>query len=250
MWFALFVCLGFRMVHAQDPAGSWLSYAAATQGANAKITALNCSWVVPKDPIQLTGSNAPGWWYGVQTANGRGALIQPILAWADGAPRWTIFNGVFDWNDGSWHQSRQITVKSGAKIAASVVYDASDKRYVMTISDTSTGQTISTPYMEHPGQIESVAYFVLEHQPRSCRAYPPDGQMSFTNIVMEVDGKKVTPKWEAKQERPACDSQAIIVSPTEIKFTWSASSANLTNFDDTAPAEDFNRFRHHWTTNQ
>jgi len=247
MWIVSFIVLG--MVSAQDPSNSWLSYAAATGGSSAKITALNTTWKVPQDPVQKSGSNAPGWWFGVQTANGRGALIQPILAWADGSPQWTIFNGVFDWNDQSWHQSRQIVVSPGDTITSSVIYDASGKRFVMWIASKESGKSVTTPYKEHAGQIESVAYFVLEHAPNSCKAYPPDGELTFTNIVMEVDGKVITPKWEAKQQRPACSSEAMIVSSSEIKFTWSAHSNNSTSA--TYVGKDhpsFPRFRSHWST--
>lgn len=33
---------------------------------------------------------------------------------------------------------------------------------------------------------ESTAYFVLEHQPSHCNAYPESGQMSFKDIYVEV----------------------------------------------------------------
>lgn len=252
MWVNLISPLLFCLASAQDPSNSWLSYAAATEGASAKVTALNCSWKVPADPLQKQGSNAPGWWFGIQTANGKGALIQPILAWADGTPQWTIFNGVFDWNDRSWHQSKQITVQPGDQIDSAVVYDAAKKEFVMYIVKRG-GTPIITPYKEYSGQIESVAYFVLEHQPRSCKSYPPDGKMSFTNIVMQVDGKTVTsPKWHAEQQKPACDSKAVIVSPTQIDFTWSASSTNMTNLDESYVSDEdlpaFARFGRRWST--
>lgn len=217
----VFVCSMFALsTMAQDPSGSWLSYAVYTQSASAKITMLNTTWKVPANPLQQSGSNAPGWWFGVQTANGRGALIQPILAWADGRPQWTIFNGVYDWNDHSWWSSKQQVVQPGDEITSSVYYDASHGTYYMYIA--ANGHGITSPKKEHAGQVESTAYFVLEHQPSSCKAYPPDGELTFQNIYIEVEGKPVVPKWEAKQERPACDSKAIITSPKEIKFTWSA----------------------------
>merc|ERR1719276_593074 len=64
-----------------DPAGSWLSYAVYTAPAGGLITRVNTTWTVPVGkPTKGYGSNAPGWWYGVQTATGDGALVQPILA--------------------------------------------------------------------------------------------------------------------------------------------------------------------------
>jgi hypothetical protein len=45
---------------ANDPAGSWLSYAAYTDPGHGIITALNTTWTVPSNPASNWGSNAPG----------------------------------------------------------------------------------------------------------------------------------------------------------------------------------------------
>ena len=45
---------------ANDPAGSWLSYAAYTDPGHGIITALNTTWKVPSNPASNWGSNAPG----------------------------------------------------------------------------------------------------------------------------------------------------------------------------------------------
>ena len=95
----------FTLVKGNDPSPGWLSYAGTfTNRANAiiqvaectclsmlyvvwtapnegKVTAVNTTWTVPSRPKRMFGSNAPGWWYGIQTTKGDGALIQPILAW-------------------------------------------------------------------------------------------------------------------------------------------------------------------------
>ena len=52
---------------ADDPAGSWLNYASWTSPNEARITALNTTWKVPSNPATSFGSNAPGWWFGIQT---------------------------------------------------------------------------------------------------------------------------------------------------------------------------------------
>eukprot|EP00944_MAST-04C_sp_MAST-4C-sp1_P010416 g10416.t1 len=207
------------LVKADDPAGSWLSYAAYKAPGSARITLINTSWTVPSDPKTSFGSNAPGWWYGVQTADGAGALIQPILAYGYQGSVFSIFNGVFDWNDGSWHTSDEVyTVQPGDKITSSVVYREKDNSYDMIIA--ADGKSITTNYKILPAQgdkNESVAYFVLEHQPLFCAAYPSDGVCTFENIYIEVDGKAVTPDWKAEQEDPKCDSKATIVNPETIK---------------------------------
>ena len=86
----------------------------------------------------------------------------------------------------------------------------------------SGGKSITTPYTLESGQSadETTAYFVLEHAPDSCSAYPADGVCTFTNISAAVDGKVVTPEWKAVQQLKKCDSVATIVNPETIKFTW------------------------------
>jgi hypothetical protein len=220
---------GFLLLaSASDPAGSWLTYAVYRDASEGRITALNTTWTVPSEPSTPYGSNAPGWWFGTQTSRGDGALVQPILAYGYQGNFYSIFNGVFDWTDGSWHTSDEsVTVQPGDKIMSSVTTSDNGASYDMYIASTQTGKSISTNYRILSGQTatESVAYFVLEHQPQTCAAYPSNGACLFENIYLEVDGKEVqSPAWEAKLEQPACNSKTTIVDPQTIKFTWDASS--------------------------
>jgi len=63
----------------------------------------------------------------------------------------------------------------------------------------------------------------MEHQPDDCGELPSDGQITFTSINIELENKPVTPKWQAFQYQPACNSQAEVLSPTSVKFTWDTS---------------------------
>lgn len=93
----------------------------------------------------------------------------------------------------------------------------------MVITSANTGKTITTDYAIQSGQTatEQTAYFVLEHQPDSCSAYPSNGVATFTNISVAVDGQLVpAPAWQALDERPACSSKTTIVDPQTIKITW------------------------------
>merc|ERR550537_1174174 len=217
------------LLAAQDPAGSWLTYAAYTDPGRGKITALNTTWTVPSNPSTPYGSNAPGWWFGTQTKDGNGALVQPILAYGYQGNFYSIFNGVYDWTDGGWHTSSSITVQPGDEIVSSVT-TKDGENYLMEIAHVGSGRTISTPYKLESRQVEteSTAYFVLEHQPSTCRAYPTNGVCEFSNIYLEVEGQEVSnPQWQAKQERPACDSKTTIVDPRTIKITWDSESDDV-----------------------
>ena len=235
---AVTVAIALHIAGAQDPAGSWLAYARWDAAGDGIITALNCSWVVPNFPTNPRGSNAPGWWFGVQTKEGDGALIQPILAYGYMGNQYTMFNGVFDWTDTSWHTSpEKVTVRPGDVLTSSITYNQPggyhrNPSYTMVISSAQTKRSISTTYELNPRQkgTEQTAYFVLEHQPESCAAYPTDGIATFSNISIAVDHKLVeAPQWQALDERPACSSKATIVDPATIQITWDASSGASSN---------------------
>ena len=210
---------------ADDPASSWLSY--ISYQAEGKVTMVNATWTVPPLPKESFGSNAPGWWFGIQTKDGNGALIQPILAYGYQGPVYTMFNGVFDWTDASWHTSwEKDTVDPGDTLVSSISL-VGDREYEMKITSTKSGKTITTPYKLEDGQSEeeTVVYFVLEHQPDTCAAYPANGECTFSNVYVEVEGKLVAnPTWETHQEQPACDSKAQVVDARTLKITWDASS--------------------------
>ena len=93
----------------------------------------------------------------------------------------------------------------------------------MIISCVETGWSATLTKVVKEGQIEAVAYFVIENTPYSCDGLPANGSITFQNITMEVGGKQVVPQWLAKQERPACNSTAVILSPESIQFTWGTS---------------------------
>ncbi|GHP08400.1 hypothetical protein PPROV_000713900 [Pycnococcus provasolii] len=210
---------------ANDPASSWLTYASfSVPASSGVITRVSTTWTIPTMPAVPFGSNAPGWWFGVQTAGGNGALIQPIMAYGYQGSKFSIFNGVFDWTDESWRTSPEVqTVKPGENIISELAMSPSDTRtYVMKIAKEGN-EPITTPFTLNKRQTdpETVVYFVLEHQPITCKAYPTSEKLTFRNITVEVNGKVVTPTWEIHQEVPACNSRAEAVDAQTLEFTWS-----------------------------
>lgn len=210
-----------------DPAGSWLSYAVYTAPAGSLITQVNTSWNVPVGKPTKSGSNAPGWWYGLQTAKGNGALVQPILACdykGSSCKKGTykIFDGVYDWTTPmhGMYESKVMDAAEGDKINSWI--SCTEESCTQYIENARTGEGAEFPYTLHNKNKddESVLYFVLEHQPRTCDAYPPNGVVVFEDIYVEVDGQAVTPEWTAVQEKPACGSQATVIDSKTLAITW------------------------------
>ena len=63
-------------------------------------------WTSRPRPLRFFGGSAsdvgadPSFWYGLQTARGDGALVQPILAWGQTyRAEYGIFHEGFDWNN-------------------------------------------------------------------------------------------------------------------------------------------------------
>lgn len=202
-----------------DPAGSWLNYAEAVMPGHA-VTYMNATWTVPAYPELPFGSNAPGFWYGVESNDDK-VLIQPILAFGDGLPYYTIFNGEFNWINGEWLPSSAVTVYPGDKIFSSITLLPQLKKYELRIENAKTKKGVTTRYDVFEGKTFDRVYFVLEHQPDACAAYPKSNEVVFENINIEWSGKlNRSPNWSAHAKVPACNSKCTIVSPTSVKFTW------------------------------
>lgn len=110
-------------------------------------------------------------------------LLQPILAWADGAPEYTIFNGEYTWSNGVFTQSKSGVVQPGDTVFGSIVYQESTDTYAMTISCQQTGFSVTT--VKPASGLEFVnAEIVFEHQPDSCSAFPTSNTCTFSNIYV------------------------------------------------------------------
>lgn len=73
-----------------------------------------------------------------------------------------------------------------------------------------------------------------------CGQYPANGQITFTDINIELDNKPVTPSWKGYQcmhyikERfappnwytvnDACNANPTVISPSSVQFTWDTSA--------------------------
>eukprot|EP00966_Prymnesium_polylepis_P086101 1992823-Prymnesium_polylepis.1 len=64
---------------AGDPSRGWLSYAIFEANATDIITSLSATMSVPDKPLH--GGAEPAFWFGVQTHDGDGALVQAAQAY-------------------------------------------------------------------------------------------------------------------------------------------------------------------------
>jgi len=218
MSFSKILCLATlaSTVSANDPADSWLVYAKAA-GSGSKVLSVNATWVVPDYPTIRSNGNAPGWWFGIEP-NPADVLIQPILAYGDGTPDYTIFTGFFDWHGGNWVQSSVEQVVPGDTLEGKIWWNG--KTYMQSIAKKGSKPIVTTVSVNdlHSETFTDV-YFVVEHQPNTCGEYPKNGNVTFTDIsIAWASGTK--PTWTTEQFKPSCNSLGKIISDTELLFTW------------------------------
>lgn len=202
-----------------DPSGGWLTFADFQAESGGRITYMNATWTVPSNPKSNGGS--PALWFGTQTAEGDGALVQPILKWLGNG--WYIFHEIFDWTDRHDQQGPKTRVEPGDSIFASLTYRSKSNSYDMFMTSAKLGKELTYNYKIEKKQtkVESRAFFVLEHQPFSCRELPSNGEITFTDINLQVDGGHVeNAKWVAKQESPKCGSKTTVVDSKTVRISW------------------------------
>jgi hypothetical protein len=140
------------------------------------------------------------------------SINQPSICFAD------------DWPNGNWWQSNDFVVKPGDVIYSELSYDSSSNSYNMLISNTNSSSAVVKsvrPVIDQ--QTYTDVYFVTEHQPDSCTEYPASGGIVFYNIHIAWENRLVVPAWEAHTFQPACNSQAHVISPSSVAFTWDTS---------------------------
>ncbi len=122
---------------------------------------------------------------------------------------------------------------------SSLTYKAADNSYDMFIGVSGDSKrNLRNNYKIEEAQgstTEATAYIVLEHQPSSCKAYPPSGNVTFADIHVEVDGSPVVAQWQAKQENPACGSTAAVIDSSTVSISWSSSSDRASALPLSAP---------------
>ncbi len=214
--------LSAQPIRADDPADSWLVYALASANGS-RVLSVNATWTVPSYPATRAGGNAPGWWFGVEPRPAD-VLIQPIVAYGDGSPEYTIFTGYYSWHNGDWVQSTTQTVKPGDVVLGTIEYQTGNvyKQCISLVGG--RGKPICTQVTKTQtyGEVFTDVYFVVEHQPNSCSEYPANGQVTFTNIQIAWEsGAK--PIWEWHTFQPACNSAGKILNQSAVQFTWSTS---------------------------
>merc|ERR1711865_367570 len=233
--------------YAQDPAEGWMAYAVgAIPSKYDRITHLEMSWKVGENPSRSSAFFSP--WFGMDPADNLN-LIQPVNPWSSGmfSSGWSMYTEYFQWSPTHNSNSQSHSVKAGQTLHGVLDYDASSDSYQLSQTIVETGATSTQVVKCQSGKKYTLPYVVYE-KTFPCKDYPPDGVVTFTDIVAKCDGEDCTDaiKWSSKVKDDNCNMKANILSQTSISITWSTSAAS--KYDNMTRAELHDINMHGWAT--
>lgn len=226
------------LVAAQDPANGWMAYAVgAIPSQYERITKLEMTWTVGESPGSNNAFYSP--WFGMDPADNLN-LVQPVNPWEGRG--WEMYTEYYQWSPSHNSNSQAYSVKPGQTLHGSVEYDSSSDSYTLTQTIVETGKSSSQVVKCQNGKKYVIPYVVYEKEWR-CSDYPPDGVVTFRNIIVECDGQDCTQnvEWQAKVKDSNCnmaahvDQGAKATTENEISITWNPSMAS--KFDDYSEEE-------------
>jgi hypothetical protein len=228
----LAVCLAVLAVLpgvlAQDPANGWLGYATGlyTANRNAPITFIEAYWKCGSNPPKSNAFFSP--WFGLDTTDNLN-LIQPVNPWT--GSQWEIYNEYYQWQPTHNENSASHVVAAGDVLYGSITFNEADESYMLYHKDMTSGWSVnmSVPVQKSGTTYKNytIIYFVYE-KVAQCSQYPPDGQVTFYNIHVEVGGKDVTSQiaWTTAYVEDVCDFRAHVLNSTSIQITWNTKLDN------------------------
>lgn len=65
----------------------------------------------------------------------------------------------------------------------------------------------------------TVAYVVYE-KVADCNEYPPNGQVTFSNIRIFCNNNQIKPRWTTSYVEDVCNNRAHVLASDKIQITW------------------------------
>jgi len=226
------------LASAQDPANGWMAYAVgAIPSQYERITRLEMTWKVGESAGRSNAFYSP--WFGMDPADNLN-LLQPVNPWTGSG--WDMYTEYYQWSPSSNSNSRSYSVQAGQTLHGSIEYKSSSDSYLLTQTIVETGKSSSQTVKCQNGKKYVVPYVVYEKE-WSCYNYPPDGVVTFNNIIVECDGVDCTEdtQWDAEVKGSNCDMTAHVgdaskaTGSNEISITWDTSARS--SFDNKTEVE-------------
>jgi len=219
LFWVIFVLTFSHIANGQDPANGWLGYAKGVNpSGNGRITYIEAKWYVLNDPVVGGAFFSP--WFGIESSDNLN-LIQPVNPWV--GDEWQIYNEYFQWEPVHNYNSASHTVSAGDLLFGSCTFNPNNQTYTVYHSDVTSGWSVTSniAVQKRAGDYKNytIAYFVFE-KPARCSQYPPDGKVTFFDILIQYDGQTVTPSWTTSYVDNVCNNRASVINSTTIEITW------------------------------
>jgi len=223
--FVYVVCVLLPVCWCQDPAPGWLAYAVGTNPAQTgRLTYIEAKWVVGANPRNSDAFYSP--WFGIESSDNLN-LIQPVNPWLGDS--WSIYNEYYQWSPTYNYNSDMHVVRPGDQLFGSVTFNPANQSYTVYHSDLTDGWSVTSVIaVQQKGNTYknyTMAYFVYE-KVNDCNSYPPDGSVTFSDILMQFDDHTVTPSWKTGVVDEVCDFTAHVVDSATIQITWNPNAPN------------------------
>lgn len=228
MAFAVMAILA-SVVTAQDPAPGWLGYATAQCPPGTKITRYEGKWKVGANPQPSFAFFSP--WIGMDTSDNLN-LLQPVNPWMGSS--WSFYTEYYQWSPSNNEDSNSRNCNAGDQLHGSVVYNG-DAAQTYTLTQVDVTQANKASSMTIPVQQDSngdyknyTILYVVYEKVADCNQYPPDGKVTFTDLIVECDGQAITPSWTTGFVEDVCNNRAHVVNSKTIEITWDTTGKNPT----------------------
>jgi len=208
-----------------------------TANRNEPISFIEAYWKCGSNPPKSSAFFSP--WFGLDTTDNLN-LIQPVNPWT--GSQWEIYNEYYQWSPTHNENSQSHVVAAGDVIYGSITFNQADESYMLYHKDMTSGWSVnmSVPVQKSGTQFKNytIIYFVYE-KVAQCSQYPPDGEVTFYNIRVEIGGKDVTSQisWTTAYVEDVCNFRAHIVNTSAIQITW---NTKLYNGRPQEPTKDLN----------
>jgi hypothetical protein len=185
-----------------------------------KISYLSGVWKVP-DPPSSVSTQILYYWNGVEPDD-QSAVLQPVLQFGQ-----TPAGGGNYWAIASWY----VSSSNGVVVTGLVDCDVGDAilgqlTFLNNGSWVTNGTNVkngkSAYFVYTPTEVYDYAYEVLEayNVDNQCNLYPPSGVVHFTDIVVQSNGKTVTPTWQPMVKNNQCNEQTKVLSATAVDIVF------------------------------
>ena len=202
----------------------------ASNASQGPIGSIGTDWTVPQTPA-IASSQVLYYFPGLEPLPGTEFILQPVLAWNGfNDRRWTIAS----WDccpGGNQIHSPAAAVQPGDAIHGTVTGTDCNatsgvcSSWQVATSDPANGASTVLGSADGEGKVLDWSFAgVLEaYYVDECGQYPPDGQVTFSNLTVQgVDGMTFATEWQSAADLAGdglCD-YAVDVSPSAVTLGW------------------------------